>query len=587
MFVRETAPAAGRASPSRSSGPHPVGFDETAGGRRLEAQARAYGDPTARGFGPVRAWDRRRTVVASTGPPPGLAAGEPLSDGVRAAMEDRLGFDFTGVRVHVGPRAAAQAAAVGARAYTMGSHIVFGAGRYRPDVLEGKRLLAHELAHVVQQASGLGVVLQRDKEPAAPLPRDPVREELALREAEWQALRAVAAKEPPVKSWIVRGDEVVRLLRAHTEAALAAASAGDAQLLRQYRAVIETDVVAYRYVTAHMVLYTHLAKLRSRTHSIVASFDADKRAFTGRKRAEAEARHLAEYTDVAQRESDALVTRVRTDVHHQLASTTGAVSVTLTSAADASYRSEMQGETAKAIELEANVSLLVVDILDFLATARAEGMAQAVEAVEEFYKVKGVLDKLSGGSPKKDERPEPAPVPVPVLAPWPDPGDDEDEKKREVVFRGMKEDGGLPKVEASARGLGVRVPPNPNSDVDVVDGVVQANGRGMSMARFTPFNLDPIRRPPEWGGTGPDPVWGAVSPIFTGPLAYNPDTPKHANAAAAFDMPVAAMQNALAATRLAWAKVTPPGKKAEKQPATTSGTTPLAPAGRPLEKVPR
>lgn len=601
VSVRQNAPAAGPARTVRSAGPHHVAFDETAGGRVLEAQARAYGDRAAVGFGPLRPGDGRRTAVRPTGPPPGLSAGEPLSEDVRAAMEGRLGFDFAAVRVHAGPRAAAEAAGVGARAYTMGSHIVFGASRYRPDLLEGRRLLAHELAHVVQQASGLGVVLQRDKDPAAPLPSEPVRQELARREAEWQALRAVAATEPSVKRWIDRGDEVVGLLRAHTEAALAAMAAADNQLLHQYRAVIETDVVAYRYVGAHVLLYTHLAKLRSRAHSIVASFDADKRAFTGRKRAEEETRVLATYTDAAERESAGFVTLVRTDVRHQLASATGAVPVTLTSAADARYRSEMQAETANAIDLESKVSLLVVDILDFLATARAEGMAQAVEAVEEYYKVKGIIDRVSGGlqkeeespkpteeeEPRSEKRPEPEPLPHPVPAPVPAPGEEEDEKKREPVFRAMKDDGGHPKVEASARGLGVRVPPNQYVDVDVVDGVVKANRKGMSMGRFTPFSIIESRRPPEWGGTGPrDAMWATVSAIFTGPLTYHPDTPTHANAAAAFDMPVDAMQGALAATRPAWTKVPPP-TQAEKKPAATRGTTPLAPAAGPPEKAPR
>jgi hypothetical protein len=515
-------------------------------------------------------------------------------------MESRLGFDLAAVRVHAGGPAAAEAAAVGARAYTLGSHIVFGAGRYQPELPEGRRLLAHELAHVVQQASGTGAVLQRDKDPAAargPLPGDPVRAELARREADWQSLRSVAATEPLLKSWIARGDEVLRLLRAHTEAALTAMSAGDGQLLHQYLGVIETDVVAYRYVSAHALLYTHLAKLRSRAHSIVTSFDADKRAFTGRKRAEEETRLLAAYTDAAQQESDTLVARVRTDVHHQLASAAGRVPVTLTSAASTRYRNEMLAETAKAIRLQEAVSLLVADIQGFLATARAEGMAQAVEAVEEFYKVKGIIDKLSGGSPKNDNspqptdakeprndnQPEPEPAPTPVPAPTPDPGDDEDEKKRELVFRGMTEDGGHPKAEPTARGLGVRVPPDPSPDVDVVNGVVLANGKGMSMARLTPLNLPRHRRPPEWGGTGKDPVWVTSPAIFIGPLSYNPDTPTHANASAARDLPVAAMQGALAGTRLVWVKVAPP----EKKPSTKGAAPPPATAGSPPAKLPR
>jgi len=71
-------------------------------------------------------------------------------------MEPRFGHDFTGVRVHMDETAAQSAAALDAAAYTLGRHVVFGKGRY------GRTLLAHELAHVVQQsASGDNGVLQR------------------------------------------------------------------------------------------------------------------------------------------------------------------------------------------------------------------------------------------------------------------------------------------------------------------------------------------------------------------------------------------------------------------------------------------
>lgn len=76
-----------------------------------------------------------------------------LAGEVRSAMEGRLGFDFASVRVHSDDRAAASARALGARAYTAGRDIVFGAGQYAPATDPGRRLLAHELAHVVQQGA--------------------------------------------------------------------------------------------------------------------------------------------------------------------------------------------------------------------------------------------------------------------------------------------------------------------------------------------------------------------------------------------------------------------------------------------------
>jgi len=66
-------------------------------------------------------------------------------------MESRIGHDFSQVRVHADARAAESAGAVNALAYTVGQDIVFGPGRYAPQTSEGRRLLAHELTHVVQQ----------------------------------------------------------------------------------------------------------------------------------------------------------------------------------------------------------------------------------------------------------------------------------------------------------------------------------------------------------------------------------------------------------------------------------------------------
>jgi hypothetical protein len=67
-------------------------------------------------------------------------------------METFFGHDFSQVRVHTGEQAARAAGSIGASAYTLGQDIVFGSRQYAPDSHSGRRLLAHELAHVVQQA---------------------------------------------------------------------------------------------------------------------------------------------------------------------------------------------------------------------------------------------------------------------------------------------------------------------------------------------------------------------------------------------------------------------------------------------------
>ena len=86
--------------------------------------------------------------------------GAPLSPAERAFFEPRFGHDFSRVRVHADGEAAMAARAVQARAYTFGHDIVFNRGEYVPHTSAGRRLLAHELAHVVQQG-GAPATIQR------------------------------------------------------------------------------------------------------------------------------------------------------------------------------------------------------------------------------------------------------------------------------------------------------------------------------------------------------------------------------------------------------------------------------------------
>jgi len=83
--------------------------------------------------------------------------GRPLDPALQQDMGERFGYDFSQVRVHTGAEAARSAQEVNANAYTVGQNIAFNAGRFRPSTPEGKRLLAHELAHVVQQSGSQGV----------------------------------------------------------------------------------------------------------------------------------------------------------------------------------------------------------------------------------------------------------------------------------------------------------------------------------------------------------------------------------------------------------------------------------------------
>jgi hypothetical protein len=92
--------------------------------------------------------------------------GRPLEPGLRQDMEQRFGHDFSRVRVHTDTAAEQSAQDVGAHAYTVGHSIVFDAGRFAPQTQEGRRLIAHELTHTIQQSSRYfaappGTVLQR------------------------------------------------------------------------------------------------------------------------------------------------------------------------------------------------------------------------------------------------------------------------------------------------------------------------------------------------------------------------------------------------------------------------------------------
>jgi hypothetical protein len=116
--------------------------------------------------------------ASTTAPVPGEAPasvhralaepGRPLDPAVRRDLEPRFGRDFSHVRVHDGEVAASSARDIGALAYTVGHDLVFASGAYAPDRPEGRRLIAHELAHVLQQDAGRRVRRQTPQSPGGP-----------------------------------------------------------------------------------------------------------------------------------------------------------------------------------------------------------------------------------------------------------------------------------------------------------------------------------------------------------------------------------------------------------------------------------
>jgi len=98
--------------------------------------------------------DSVRNVIASSG--------KSLDTAIQRTMESRMDEDFGDVEVYAGPRAAAAADAINARAFTVGNNIVFNRGEYDPSTAEGQHVLAHELAHVRQQTGGAVSMLPQD-----------------------------------------------------------------------------------------------------------------------------------------------------------------------------------------------------------------------------------------------------------------------------------------------------------------------------------------------------------------------------------------------------------------------------------------
>jgi len=135
----------------RQAAPEPPEEKEEALGRQPEEKEEEEGEgealqaQAAPGEVPEVTPDLETRIRALRG------GGRPLRASVRSFFEPRFGRDFGAVRLHTGEAAAAVARAVRAQAFAVGRDIGFGAGKYRPESNQGRRLIAHELTHVVQQ----------------------------------------------------------------------------------------------------------------------------------------------------------------------------------------------------------------------------------------------------------------------------------------------------------------------------------------------------------------------------------------------------------------------------------------------------
>jgi hypothetical protein len=115
--------------------------------------------------------------------------GAALPDGIRTEMEGQLGLDLSAVRVHTGQQANTLNRAVSAEAFTTGTDLFFNAGRYDPSSSSGRELLAHELTHVAQQATGTGAADARVSHPDDAA-------EVEARDVAQRAVRGAPSPEP-------------------------------------------------------------------------------------------------------------------------------------------------------------------------------------------------------------------------------------------------------------------------------------------------------------------------------------------------------------------------------------------------------
>lgn len=127
-------------------------------GNRYVQRVMASGRPAQTNPAPDTTIQRKEANAASeSGVKPQIqldrSGGQPLEEGTRTFMESRFGYDFRQVRTHNDTYAAKNANELNAQAFTSGRDIYFGTNNFQPSTTEGQRLLAHELAHTIQQTS--------------------------------------------------------------------------------------------------------------------------------------------------------------------------------------------------------------------------------------------------------------------------------------------------------------------------------------------------------------------------------------------------------------------------------------------------
>jgi hypothetical protein len=159
--------------------------------------------------------------------------GRPLEPALRQDMEQRFGHDFSHVRLHTGAEAEQSAQDVNAQAYTVGHHMVFGAGRFAPETRQGRRLIAHELTHVVQQTAAVGRMLVR--QPADTDQTKSSRRSIVI----WE--RAVGQRVKLKTKLSVRG----QVPKGSSDTLDSVVGATEAENVRKKASALETEFIAH------------------------------------------------------------------------------------------------------------------------------------------------------------------------------------------------------------------------------------------------------------------------------------------------------------------------------------------------------
>lgn len=213
--------------------------------------------------------------------------GFPLSKDSRNEMEIAFGTDFSQVRIHTDFDAIQMNKKLNSRAFTYGPDIFFDRNEYSPQSLTGKKLLAHELTHVVQQNQSKGKpVIQcrkRPSPPAKPPQNFPVLDQIVRdNELSWSIVVNNSKKFKQVTQWIAHGNKALRLLKEHVQTGTRHIKQGASEKSRIYiDDLIPGDLLTLNYILFHLLVHANFLHNQPNISKVWAIIN--KHEFSGKK----------------------------------------------------------------------------------------------------------------------------------------------------------------------------------------------------------------------------------------------------------------------------------------------------------------